>query len=317
MVKALAGLRAYGEAPRPLRPAGRPIVAAAGRARLRDCGGTGAPLVLVPSLINPPDILDLDADRSLAGFLAGRGFRVLLVDWGEPGEADRTCGLSGHVELLAALLADLDRAPHVVGYCLGGTLAAGLPALRPVRSLAMLAAPWRFGGFPAPAREAIGAIWSAARPLAEALGALPMEALQAAFWRIDPARTIAKFERFADAEPASPFARRFVRLEDWANAGPPLPLAFARALAEDLFGADLTGTGGWVLGGRRIEPATLGFPVLDVVSTSDRIVPAATASGAGIEMRLSEGHVGMVVGSSAHRALWEPLSQWLSGVPAI
>src|SRR3954453_15107270 len=57
---ALAGLRAYEQAPRRERPARKPEVARVRGATLRDHGGDGAAVVIVPSLINPPRILDLD-----------------------------------------------------------------------------------------------------------------------------------------------------------------------------------------------------------------------------------------------------------------
>jgi polyhydroxyalkanoate synthase subunit PhaC len=60
----------------------------------------------------------------------------------------------------------------------------------------------------------------------------------------------------------------------------------------------------------------LDMPVLNIVSTSDRIVPAATALRVGERLELSQGHVGMVVGSRAKAALWEPLAAWLSRTAA-
>src|SRR5437764_4747755 len=83
---ALAGLRAYETAERRPRPSPMREVARAGGACLRDHGGEGRPAVLIPSLINPPRILDLDAQVSLAGAVAGMGRRALLLDWGEAGE---------------------------------------------------------------------------------------------------------------------------------------------------------------------------------------------------------------------------------------
>src|SRR5438874_3460145 len=82
---ALVGLRAYESAPRRPRPAPKPEIARTGGACLRDHGGQGPPAVLIPSLINPPRILDLDAETSLAGAVA-RGRRALLLDWGAAGE---------------------------------------------------------------------------------------------------------------------------------------------------------------------------------------------------------------------------------------
>ena len=171
----------------------------------------------------------------------------------------------------------------------------------------------RFAGFDDMQQRATATLWAGARPLAEQLGGFPMELLQPLFWYLDPGALAAKFERFAGLDPDSAAARTFVALEDWANDGPPLTLPVARALFEDLFGADLPGRGAWRVGGRAADPATLGIPLLDIVSTRDRIVPAAAATGAGRRVELELGHVGMVVGSRAQAALWEPLAQWLRG----
>src|SRR5690348_10267113 len=76
--EALAGLRAYESAPRRERPPPKAEFARVRGACLRDHGGEGLPAVLVPSLINPPRILDLDEQVSLAGAMAGMGRRALL-----------------------------------------------------------------------------------------------------------------------------------------------------------------------------------------------------------------------------------------------
>ena len=68
-----------------------------------------------------------------------------------------------------------------------------------------------------------------------------MEVLQAAFWSLDPERTVRKFAEFGQLDAGSPQARRFVALEEWANEGEPLPHPAAKELVEDLFGKDLTG----------------------------------------------------------------------------
>jgi polyhydroxyalkanoate synthase len=70
------------------------------------------------------------------------------------------------------------------------------------------------------------------------------------------------------------------------------------------------------VGGDIVDPATLPCPVLNIVSTTDRIVPATTAHDAGERMELALGHVGMIVGSRARPALWEPLAGWLSRTAA-
>ena len=59
MAAALAGLTAYQRATRPAAPPPMPALATAGRAALRYYGVRGRMVVCVPSLINPPAILDL------------------------------------------------------------------------------------------------------------------------------------------------------------------------------------------------------------------------------------------------------------------
>jgi polyhydroxyalkanoate synthase len=139
-----------------------------------------------------------------------------------------------------------------------------------------------------------------------------MEILQAAFWRLDPERTIAKYEAHGRRAPDEPAARSFVRLEDWANDGPPLTRGAARELFVDLFTHDLPGKGGWRVGGKVIDPTELAMPVLEIASTTDHIVPAATTPAIGERIDLTLGHVGMIVGGRAKSSLWEPLARWLS-----
>ncbi|WP_051676770.1 alpha/beta fold hydrolase [Sphingomonas astaxanthinifaciens] len=298
--RALAGLRRYQESAPPPPRAQRPVLASVGGASLRDCGGEGATLILVPSLINPPDILDLDPDCSLAEALAAR-HRVLLLDWG-PAAARAQLDLVGHVEaLLLPLLANAGPAT-LVGYCLGGTLSLAAAARDELAAAVVtLASPWRFDAYPDEATDVLARLWRESLPVARQLGFLPMELLQTAFWQIDPERIVTKFARFADAAQGSTEARRFVALEDWANGGEALPLPAARALVEDLFVARKAGLGPL--------PAC---PALHVTARGDRIVPAATrAPGEGID--LPAGHVGMVVGRDAARLLHRPLLQWLEG----
>src|SRR5258705_5054618 len=79
--QALAGLKAYERAERGSAPPHKPEVARINGTCLRDHGGEGPPAVLVPSLINPPHILDMDRDASLTQAVTLMGRRVLLIPW--------------------------------------------------------------------------------------------------------------------------------------------------------------------------------------------------------------------------------------------
>ena len=274
---------------------------------LRDHGGHGPTVVLVPSLINPPHVLDLPG-ASLAAVLAAQ-HRVLLVDWGKAA-ARGSLDLGGHVEqLLVPLLRSLGEPTALVGYCLGGTMALAAANLTPVTRVATLAAPWEFSAYPAEARTALGELWTRASPASAAFGVLPTEVLQAAFWSFDPAGIVAKFARLASEPEDSVALARFTTIEDWANDGEPLPLAAAAELIERLFIADCTGRGEWRVGGTLIKPDPA--PCLHFTARADRIVPAASAPPGPIHS-VAAGHVGMIVGSSAPAELHGPLLRFLA-----
>jgi polyhydroxyalkanoate synthase len=309
--QALAGLRRYQAAPpAPPRVLG-PVVAQQGAATLRDLGaGAGRPVVLVPSLINPPDILDLSPGNSLIHALADAGLRPLLVDWG----ATEAHGLEATVtERLAPLVRELGVPVAMVGYCLGGTLAVAAATLLGdgVSRMALLATPWHFSGYGAAERAGLADWWTAVGPLADQLGSVPMDVLQPAFWALDPDALAEKYARFSTSAASD---EAFVRLEDWANGGSPLSLAAMNDLAETLFADDASGQNRWTIGGERIDPRALACPILDVVATRDRIVPATaalTSNGPGTPLHIDAGHVGMVAGRRAPELLWKPLATWL------
>lgn len=268
-------------------------------------------MVFIPSLINPPRILDVSESRSLLRHMAATGHDAHLVDWGAPAADDAEMDLAQHVtERLLPLISALPRPPILIGYCLGGTLALAAAALHPVRAIATIAAPWHFDGFAPPDRHRLNTLWRNAQPICRQLGYVPMEVLQSGFWALDPQRTVRKYAAFADMAPGSEEERAFLSVEDWANAGPPLTYAAARDLFERLYTANETGAGRWMVGGRAVTLPDDAV-TLTIGSTIDRIVPASAAPRAGRSLLIDLGHVGMIVGRRAQTTVWEPLCEWV------
>jgi polyhydroxyalkanoate synthase len=305
---ALAGLKAYQIAPRRDRPPAKPEIARVRGACLRDHGGRGPVAILVPSLINPPRILDLDDDVSLTAAIAGMDRRCMLVDWGTS-DARSELSVAGHVEeLLLPLLRGIGEPAALIGYCLGGTMAIAAANLVPCERLVTLAAPWNFTHYPESSRHALQDMWRHAKGAAGTLGALPMEVLQAAFWSLDPERTVKKFAEFARLDPDSDTAGRFVELEEWANEGEALPYPAANELIVEMFGEDRPGLGRWQVAGAAMVDE-LAVPTLHLTATRDLIAPAATAPS-GPSVGIATGHVGMIVGS-ARSQLHDELAAFL------
>jgi polyhydroxyalkanoate synthase len=211
-----------------------------GSTRLLDYGGGGAPLLVVPSLVNRAYILDLMAEKSLLRWLAGHGLRPLLVDWGTPGALERRFTLTDYIagRLEAALDAAAAAAAEpmaVMGYCMGGLLALALAERRPrrVSALALLATPWDFHAERAEQAHLLGALTPSLKAAFSVLGELPVDVLQTLFAALDPLLALRKFSRFAELEESDPRAREFVALEDWLNDGVPLALPVAEAVLRE------------------------------------------------------------------------------------
>jgi polyhydroxyalkanoate synthase len=318
------GVRLYHAHPHVRQLPDMPVLRTLGTTRLLDYAPTAAararPVIVVPSLINPAWVLDLDEGNSLLRWLASQGLRPMLVDWCAPGSEERGFDLDAYVtQRLAPLVEGWGTAVDLIGYCLGGTMVVGLTALRPnlVRRLALLAAPWDMRGWPADQRSALAAIYAQSLVMAQLGKALPMEVLQLMFASLDPALMSRKFIRFAAVEQSSAEARSFVALEDWANLGPPLALPVARQFLE-IWMTSGGPQAGWMIGAVPVIPEEMLHPALAVLSQTDRIVPlAATAPLAealpnATVRSVQAGHVGMVTGSKAKSLLWEPLAQFLA-----
>lgn len=306
---ALIGLKAYETVPRRERPPPKPEVARVRGAALRDHGGEGPPVLLVPSLINPPRILDLDEDVSLTVAVARMGRRCLLLDWGKSAERPELT-VAGHIEqLLLPLLRSIGEPVALLGYCLGGTMAIAAANLIEVERVATLAAPWNFERYPQSSNQALQDVWRQSEAAARSLGALPMEVLQATFWSLDPERTVRKFAEFGQLDPGSADARRFIELEEWSNEGEPLPYPAAKELVEELFDRNAPGAGHWIIGGRAASDR-LDAPTLHLTAERDFIAPPQTVASGDV-VAVPSGHVGMIVGSARHH-LHEALKAFLT-----
>src|SRR5476649_2466170 len=82
-----------------------PAVWSEGNTRLLDYGATHPAarkrrtraVLVVPSLINRWEVLDLTAEKSLLRAMAARGLRPYLVDWGTPNEEERRFDSTAYV----------------------------------------------------------------------------------------------------------------------------------------------------------------------------------------------------------------------------
>jgi len=285
-----------------------------------------APLLLVPSLVNKADILDLCAARSLFRWLGGQGFETYLLDWGDTTGYPDEKTMEGIVlsRLCPAIehLTEKTGGPiSVLGYCMGGTISLAAVSLlqHRVGKLVLLATPWDFKKRNPVLSDRVRLWAPVVMNVIEQKGYLPAEWTQALFATLDPEGSAKKFARFARMDQESDEARLFVAVEDWLNDGVDLSGEIATHTLRHWFAQNAPERGEWMLADRRIDIREIRCPAMIVASTGDRLVPYAAAAsveekltGSKIEtLKLDCGHISLIAGTHAVETVWKPIAQWL------
>lgn len=278
-------------------------------------GASGPPVLVVHSLVTRSWVLDLAPGRSLVAALLEVGRDVYLLDWGVPVPAEACRGFDDYIDtLIAAERAVCEHSGHprlhLVGYCLGGTLALAAHAALGDARLASLTAI-------APSVDTAvdgrldGILRSLRLPPVLALdgnGLVPAALVRESFHWLRPVALRAARQTW-----------RRRRHQSWrAVAGPlsrwvweqtPLPGALLFDLVDYARGNALS-AGEWIVRGRPARLDRLDVPVLLAVAAADHIVPPPS-SLALVELlrrpprvvRCPGGHVAMLTGSTLHRRL--------------
>lgn len=269
-------------------------------------------VMLVPSPINAPNILDIANGRSLIGHLEAHGMACGLVHWGAitPDRGNEDAAVFA-AQYLRPLLQRQRRPVHLVGYCLGGLLALAAACLAEVRSLTLIASPYDFSGYGDARRYQMAQLWQHSHQQCRALKVAPIELIQQGFWSLDKSRVIQKYRSFGNTPTDSVDRAIFIAIEDWANSGEPLPFAFADQLFGDFIHNNITAKGEWIIDGTVIQPQSVTAPVIELLSSTDQITPLTTSAGFARRHIYSSGHVGMIVGSSAQHKSWADITGWL------
>ncbi len=290
--------------------------------RFESSGKNGA-LLLVPSMVNGSEILDLLPERSFARWLAEQGFDVYLLDWGHPPADDGLQSLDDGVvprlqAAAEAVAAKAGKPVNALGYCMGGTLLLAAAATRPslFGKLALLSAPWDFhAGNPLMLTQIMAGSASALQ-LLEQKSALPVDWIQNVFAHVNPALAIHKFSAFLEMESGSAEEQVFIAVEDWLNGGQDLPGGVARSCILDWYAGNKPAKGGWV------DLAKLeNHPIFVVAAAKDILVPPESAIA--VMQHLPQatileppcGHISLMAGKQAKTQIWEPLRNWLVSTP--
>jgi polyhydroxyalkanoate synthase len=283
------------------------------------------PVLLVMSLVGRAQVFDLVPGNSFVEALLERGFDVYSLDWGVPDAADSQNSFETYCDeyLPRAAEAVLDDSGDdeltVYGYCFGGVLSllfvAGHPEL-PVRNLAVMATPIDF--------EPLGATSVLLREgridlddMVDETGNVPARTIQDNMKAMKATGDLAQYASLLQNLESSEYMAAHLALTGWANDQIPFPGACYRQTAEWFHRDGLLQGGVVPLGGRDVDIRSIECPVANIVGDKDHIVPPE--STAPLEellpdadvLRFPSGHVGLIVGGSAHRRTIPAIADWL------
>jgi polyhydroxyalkanoate synthase len=286
------------------------------------------PVFLCLPLINRAYILDLRPGASFVEFLLSRGHEVFLLDWGIWGPEDR------HVDITALVTRYVPRALReasrlagapvtLLGYCIGGVLAACYLALHPsdpVKNLVLFTTPIDF------ADAGKFGKWTAR-------GIFPIEKLCATFDTV-PGELVGLGANLLN--PASSYLGTYLQLYQrmrepgfdaagwqamyrWVNEGTPFPSAAYYQWITEFYQDNRLARDRLEMDGRPVRLSAITVPFLNVAATADTIAPRPTTatiidkvgSADREELLVTGGHVGIVVGRSAKQDLWPKVAEWL------
>jgi polyhydroxyalkanoate synthase subunit PhaC len=287
------------------------------------------PVLLVFALINRPDIFDLRPGNSFVEFLLDQGFDVFLVDWGVPDEEDADMGLAEYVcdELHWAVRETLRAAEEdeltLLGWCIGGTLAAMYCALHPsgaVRNAVLLTTP-------IDSRGSLYARWVGGEDfdvdfIADSYPAVPGAGIDFANKLMKPVTNyLTTYRRLFQSILEGKDPRlSYQAMAKWVADTPPFPARAYREWITSMYKENRLIAGTMRLRGDRVDLGRIEQNVLVVTAGADHIAPREGTLPL-LELVSSEdvthldrpgGHIGLMAGSKAKHEIWPELANWMS-----
>jgi polyhydroxyalkanoate synthase len=297
----------------------------------------GPPVLLVPAPIKRSYIWDMAPDISVVRRWLERGYRVYLAEWVPTPEGDSEVGLADYGDRLLALCQSKisEDSGHdkmiIAGHSLGGILAAIYSAAHPEKIAAtiLLEAPLRFAHAHCCFTPLVKATPDA-RAIANAFRHVPGVFLNMMSAMAEPQAF--QWERIIDRNLSllDPQAMStHMRVERWTHDEFALPGKLFTEIVESLYRRDDFMQARLAIGARTLGPHDLRAPLMSVVDFRSKVIPPQSvlpfheAAGSERKQVLSYGgdigvnlqHVGVLVGRSAHAALWPQIFEWL-GAPA-
>jgi polyhydroxyalkanoate synthase len=279
----------------------------------------------VASLINRYYVLDLLPELSVIDLLCRRGFDVYVLDWKAPGEDGPERGFDDYID--GAIAAAVRRASTgsdgkvgMIGYCMGGTLAAIYAARhsQTLRWLTLLGTPIDF--------HQSGRLAGWTRPelfdadlVMDVFGNMPPWLMQSGFKLLNPVDGLSKMMRLHQNGGDEQAIRQFVALESWLDDNVAFPGGVYREYIKALYQDNALVAGRFRVAGEPVDLKRLTAPLLDVIALRDHIcappssralLPLAGSDDKQV-LEFDTGHIGLTTSRRSHAELWPRIIEWM------
>ena len=297
------------------------------------------PLVLVPPLGVTTETFDLMPNRSLVRYMAARGFKTYLIDWGTPERRHAALSMQDYADRMMAEALQAVREHSgvqelsIMGWCMGGLLGlihAGLPDTKDIRAIVTVASPidMRGGGLIAGVSRIIN---TPAKFIAHytdfQLNRFNPESFHAPGWvtalafkLTDPIGSITTYWDLLVNLWDREFVESHSTTSDYLNNMLAYPIGMVGDMFTKVAMHNQMAKGEFVLSkGRTSQFSRIHVPLYVLAGAKDVLVAASTAEHildvvGSTDKRFEVapgGHMGVILGSSAQGAVWERAANWL------
>ena len=243
-------------------------------------------ILVVPSLINGPEILYLDENYSLIQLLL-KNFNVHLVRWKNINDNIRHYDFDDYILEISDLLKTFDGKINIYGHCLGGNIAFAAAYLNQnkVSALTLLTTPWNFSNY-----QDIAAIIDVISNYDE----IPAIFLEIMFFMQNPLEFSKRLNRLDHSEIS-------YKIEKWLHSGNNMAKNTFFQITKDFVQQNIMAKNEWYVRKLHINPSLFNIHTKIVNCFNDRIVPETSILSLyhmlpNREMiTLNSGHIGYLV----------------------
>ena len=226
------------------------------------------------------------------------------------------------VEFLLSQRASGAKQMTVLGYCIGGTLAACFAALHPevTRNLVLLTAPLDFADAGQFGRMTARGIFPI-QQITDTFPTVPAQLPDIGTKLLNPmASYVGTYRQLYEKLGVETFdVRGWQAMYRWVNDSVPFAGAAFRQWIVEFYQENRLARDELEMEGRPVRLSAIHCPVLNIAASRDQIAPRPTTSivtervGSedASEILVEGGHVGIVVGRSASQNLWPKVGAWL------